>query len=573
LIVLCADDDATGTGQRKATEAAREVDGLLALPKFEEPRPRGYKNFNDMAVLGGPSTVRQAIEAAEPVKQTCAPSNSHISSSLPPGPEPLPSLPAVLPFDYSFLPDVLRAWVRDVSERMQCPPDFASVAIIVMIAALLGRKVAIRPMRRNDWTVIPNLWGAVIGNSGIMKSPTLSEVLAPIKKLQALAFEQYKKEQGERKMSIELAKLQESVRKTEARKVLKKSKSADVSELLQTDEAAEETILKRYITNNASYEALGELLIENPTGVLVEADELVGLLKQLDAQGQEVARSFYLTAADGDKPYTFDRIMRGRGLHVPALCISIIGSIQPGVLAEYVRGATCGGAGADGLLQRFGLMVYPDIDPAWKEVDRYPDSVAREAVIQLTEKLDTLNAMEIGGEDDSDSYGSVPFLRFDGAAQELFSEWRADLELQVRSGEDHPAIVSHLTKYRKLVPSLALIFHLCDKGHGRVNESALGRAIAYSKYLESHARRIYSFATMPDVEAAKTLPKRLENGKVGDIFTAREIYKKGWTGLETPAKAQSAINVLVEYHHLTEEEINTGGRPTTIYHWNKEKVQ
>ena len=307
--------------------------------------------------------------------------------------------------------------------------------------------------------------------------------------------------------------------------------------------------------------------MENPNGLLVEADEIIGLLKQLDASGQEVARSFYLTAADGDKSYTFDRIMRGKGLHIPALCLSIIGGIQPGVLAEYVRQATGGGAGADGLLQRFGLMVYPDILPAWKEVDRYPDSVAWDAVNMLAERLDNLNATEIGAE--FDLHGGVPFLRFDDAAQKLFSEWRSELEHRLRSAEEHPAIVSHLSKYRKLVPSLALINHLSDSGHGAVSEGALLRAIAFSEYLESHAQRIYSYATRPDIDAAKTLLKRLASRKLSDVFKARDIYQKGWTGLETPNKAQSAINLLVDYHHLSEEEIDTGGRPTTRYRWMK----
>ncbi len=36
VIVLCADDDETGTGKRKATEAAQAVGGLLAMPIFSE---------------------------------------------------------------------------------------------------------------------------------------------------------------------------------------------------------------------------------------------------------------------------------------------------------------------------------------------------------------------------------------------------------------------------------------------------------------------------------------------------------------------------------------------------------
>ena len=480
-------------------------------------------------------------------------------------PEPLPELPDVKPFDYLYLPNALRGNVRDISERMQCPPDFAAIGVLVMTAAIIGRKVAIRPKRKDDWTVTPNLWGAVVGNSGVMKSPTLAAALSPIKKLQTAAFNVFNTAKAEFDANGELLKLQQSVNTYQAKSKLKKDASANVSHLLKSPQGWEPPILKRYITNNASYEALGELLMENPNGLMVESDEIIGLLKQLDTSGQEVARSFYLTAADGDKGYTFDRIMRGKGLHIPALCLSIIGGIQPGVLAEYVRQATGGGAGADGLLQRFGLMVYPDVSPDWKEVDRHPDSAVREAVNLLAERLDKLNSTDIGAENDN----GVLFLHFDNEAQVLFSEWRASLEIRLRSGEEHPAIVSHLSKYRKLIPSLALINHLCDTGQGAISESALLRAIAFSEYLESHARRIYSYATRPDIDAAKTLLKRLAAGKLKAEFTMRDIYQKGWAGLENPSKAQAAINLLLEYRHLSEQEITTGGRPTTHYHWIK----
>jgi putative DNA primase/helicase len=233
-----------------------------------------------------------------------------------------------------------------------------------------------------------------------------------------------------------------------------------------------------------------------------------------------------------------------------------------------VRQATTGGAGADGLLQRFALMVYPDISPNWKEVDRYPDSEAKKAVNQLAEYLDNLNPL-VDVKTESDDHCIVPFMRFDNDAQVLFSEWRATLELRLRSGEEHPAIVSHLSKYRKLIPSLALINHLCEYGEGGITEKSLLRAISYSEYLESHARRIYASATRPDIDAAKTMLNKLDGGKLSNPFKARDIYIKGWTGLDTSQKVQSAIDLLIEYSHLTVEELITGGRPTSYYHLNK----
>lgn len=478
-------------------------------------------------------------------------------------PEPLPEIPSVDPFNYDHLPPIVRDYIKDIADRMQCPPDYLGVTVYAMLAAVIGRKVGIRPMKFDDWTVIPNLWAASVGNSGTLKSPAQANTLAPIKKLEVDSFDRYKTECEEYEQQAQIQDIRVSVNKTAAKKRLNNDPNADVKDLVQTGSVDDAPMLKRYITNDSTYEALGDLLIQNPNGLLVESDELIGLLKRLDTVGQEPARAFYLTAADGDKSYTFDRIGRGKALHVPALCISIIGGIQPGVLSQYVRDAVGGGAGADGLLQRFGLLVYPDISKEWREVDRYPDINAKESMHKLIYGLNNFNACESGAR--SDNYSKVPHFQFDAQAQVIFSEWRARLETRLRSGEEHEAFVSHLSKYRKLVPALALINHLCTKGWGDIDKEPLLRAIAYSEYLESHARRVYSFAVRPDIDAAKTLLNKLPNAKLKKTFTAREIYLKGWTGLNTPKKAQAAIDVLIEYRHLIETEITTGGRPTKLY--------
>jgi len=488
-------------------------------------------------------------------------SNQNVSS-----PESLPTLPEVMPFDFNYLPKVLREYVADISERMQCPPDFPAIGVITMVAGIIGRKIGIRPKCKDDWTIIPNVWGAIVGSSGIKKTPALNATLKPIHKLQAQAFQIYENEKIEYDTEVEARKVTKSVRKAKARKSLQENLSADVKDLLKNTQIGSPPIMKRYIINNATYEKLGEILYENPIGVMVEYDEIIGLLKQLEANGQEVARSFYLSGANGDTPCTFDRIARGT-LHIPAVCLSIIGGIQPGVLAEYVRQAISGGSGADGLLQRFGLLVYPDISPQCHYIDRKPDSVARASLNKLVDYLDTFEPILLRAQ--YDDFTPVPYLHFDDDAQVLYAKWSTELDIRLRSGEEHPAIVSHLAKYHKLIPSLALIYHLCEEQSGPVKKVSLQRAINISKYLESHARRVYSYATRPEVDAAKTILKRLERGKLACAFKARDVSQRGWAGLETPAKAQTAIDFLVEYRHLLVEDLETGGRPTKLYHWQK----
>ena len=82
---------------------------------------------------------------------------------------PLPTeRPPVKPFPPEILPESLRPWIEDIAERLQCPPEFPAVGAMESLAALVGRKVGIRP-RHDDWLVVPNLWGVIVGRPGVLK--------------------------------------------------------------------------------------------------------------------------------------------------------------------------------------------------------------------------------------------------------------------------------------------------------------------------------------------------------------------------------------------------------------------
>src|SRR6266542_1497006 len=112
-----------------------------------------------------------------------------------PAPRPLSAaLAEVSPFDPELLPETLRPWVMDLAERLQVPADYPAAALLVMLAGALGRRACIRPQRRDNWTVVPNLWGAIIGRSGVMKSPVLHAVMGPLRRRQFLAMTVYESE-------------------------------------------------------------------------------------------------------------------------------------------------------------------------------------------------------------------------------------------------------------------------------------------------------------------------------------------------------------------------------------------
>ena len=42
----------------------------------------------------------------------------------------------------------VREYVKDISERMQCPPDFAAVNLYVMLGEIIGCKIGLRPKQK-----------------------------------------------------------------------------------------------------------------------------------------------------------------------------------------------------------------------------------------------------------------------------------------------------------------------------------------------------------------------------------------------------------------------------------------
>jgi hypothetical protein len=502
-------------------------------------------------------------------------------------PKDIPTkLAKVADFSLEFLPPSIGPWVGDISERLQCPPDYVAVTALTALGALIGRRIGIKPQQRTDWLEVPNIWGCFVGKPGLLKSPAMMEALKPLHHLEAEAAKAHAAALVDHHAALAEFKLHKSVKESVLKDALKKKVSESVVSLgdftslkgaikeaqkedpLGLGTGPEEPKPVRYRTNDSSYEAIGALLVSNPSGLLVERDELVSLLKHLDREEQCVARGFYLSGWSGTQPYTFDRITRGH-VHVEAVCIGVLGNTQPTKIAEYVRRANADGAGGDGLIQRFGGLVWPDEPVGWKNVDEWPDSVKRDVVwgiIERISKLTETEALKLGAV--KGPYDKIPFVRFDEEAAAEFLDWRTGLERRLRSDELSPALEGHVAKYRKLVPALALIDHLVEGGAVDVGKESLLRALAMAEYLETHARRVYGATDSVDIIAAEAILTHIRRGDLKDGFTARDIQRHGWSRLTDRDHIHRGLDLLTELDHLadvTAGKPGYGGRPKVSY--------
>jgi putative DNA primase/helicase len=64
-LVICADDDQSGIGIRKANEAAKQVGASVVLPNFGDNRPDKVTDFNDLHKLKGLEEVKAQLTAIQ----------------------------------------------------------------------------------------------------------------------------------------------------------------------------------------------------------------------------------------------------------------------------------------------------------------------------------------------------------------------------------------------------------------------------------------------------------------------------------------------------------------------------
>lgn len=517
----------------------------------------GYQPFPENEKASVLNELKEMIKTAETVSESWLKTDPKGLGDWQEIPvEIVDKLKPVQSFDIELLPNVFKPWVNDVAYRMQCPPDFVAVAGMVAISAVVGKKGLICPKARDDWKVCPNLNGLNIGRPSAMKTPASVEAIKPLQRLEIKAKESYTFALSDNETQAFINKEGRALAEKAAKKFIKDKKFDAAKQLLnENPEEPDKPTRARYIVNDATVEKLGELLNENPNGLMLYRDEISGFLKTIDREDRSNDRAFYLECFNGLGRYTYDRIGRGT-IDIESLCLAILGNIQPGVLRPYLNQATKGTSGDDGMIQRFQLMVWPDLTD-WKFVDQWPDTDAKNQAFDVFDRLANWRGVDEPA-------------RFDEPAQKQFDAWFCNLHQELRAEDIPPVLESHFAKYKSLIPSLAILIHLADDETHRpvVGVNAVKKAIAWGDYLKSHALRVYGAALDPVNANAKTILDKIEAGKLSDGFCSGDILRGGWTGLDALDSVKAALARLVDLgwiRQITLPVSALGGRPSIRY--------
>src|SRR5260370_1039306 len=284
---------------------------------------QNYKTVHSTSTVGRATraewSLADAVPAAtrdEDLSPPFAKTEPNIAAESLSWPAALPiksMLPPVEKFIPELLPDAIRDYVLDVADRQQAPPDFAAVTALCGLAAVVGNRVRVRPKQNDDWEVVPNLWGAIIGRPSAMKSPAMQAALGPIYAIEDDLRRKWEEDTKTAQIDDALSSFDTKDAKKKAETALKSGDREGARGILASlVDSDDEPPCPRIVVNDTTVEKLGELLNENPRGLLLIRDELPGFLARLESEEHQSERAFYLESFNGDSRFTYDRIGRDR---------------------------------------------------------------------------------------------------------------------------------------------------------------------------------------------------------------------------------------------------------------------
>ena len=455
------------------------------------------------------------------------------------------------PFPISVLPEPVRSYVQRVSDAIGCDPSYVAVPMLPALSSAIGNTRQIQLKR--GWWEPAVLWGAVVGDSGTMKSPAVDAATRQIKRRQARAMEEhrqamevYESAQEEHKLALE------DWKKTGRKRGDPKP------------EEPQQPVCRRLYCSDVTVEALADRLYENPRGLLLVRDELAGWIRSFDQyKGGQGADTAHWLTMHGARDLMVDRKTGDRKtIFVPRAAICICGSIQPEILARALGQEHI----VDGLAARLLVTMPPGRRKRWSEAEIDDQIDGR-----IDELLARLYTLESGTDENGHPEPVTMGMTASGKAAwiKFFEEHAAD---QVEATGERAAMLS---KIEGAAARLALVVHLVRwaaddttlADPDRVDEVSVNAGVTMARWFAHEAERVCAVLheTNEDKESRQIIELVVRKG--GRI-TATELRQSMRRFRDSTEEAEQALDELVKAGIGTWGQVDPGsrgGRPTRVF--------
>ncbi|GGK64052.1 DUF3987 domain-containing protein [Rufibacter glacialis] len=365
-------------------------------------------------------------------------------------------------FPVEAFPAPLQKIIKDLWDYLLYPVDFTGSSLLMAMGVAVGN--ALKVQVKKGWLESTLLYMALVGRPGTAKSHPLSFALSPLHKRDRGLYLTHREEMKEYKRELAQHK-------------------KDKGGMPPPDKP----IVSKSVIQDSTPEALLEVLQNNPRGLVLYMDELMGYLNNFNRYSQGSEQEMWLTIWS-QKHLIQDR-KSGEPINIPSPFVAVVGTIQDGMLESMAKG----GRSVNGFLDRFLFAKPKNLEKAyWSQVEI--DSSVEE---EWEKYMD--NLFEIPMELNEEGSPSPKVLLYSPAGHALLSEWqRYNTDLVNSAPTDSLAGMYVKMETQCIRLSLVLqaaIWATCEGDLDRVGTQAVQGAIMLTEYFRRTGTEVNDIIT------------------------------------------------------------------------------
>ena len=457
-------------------------------------------------------------------------------------------------FPLDCLPAGLRDFVQQLAACKQAPVDAAAVSLLSVFSMAEGGRFMVDPGIAAVYQLGINLFTMTVMESGTGKSEIMNVLKKPIEDF----VKDYNWKNREKIAMDEnwSSVLRERVSKAKKQCVSGKADYSDLEEAQRELDAFRPMKKLRCITDNATSEALENLLAEND-GVMSVVSTEGGVIDIMGGRYSKDGGSNIDIYLHGYSNESFDKDRAGQGhVHVDHLYLTVIFSIQPRVLKDFMRRDFI----EKGMTSRYLYSIPRELE---ERLLRDSPNIEPLVLADYENKIRDIMSIER-------NVGAPYELRFSKEATELMISYNDDA-IQKRIKEDLACIKRTARRIIGQTIRLAGVLHLMAYGSEAVEKREISaqtveKAIRLTNYFLEHTKAAHK--TVEDSEEIKNLKyvwEKCRGLKVPE-FSSDVLREKCRGRLRTYEEQKPYITGLIErgyLRELPEDKKNKGkdGRP------------
>jgi hypothetical protein len=365
-------------------------------------------------------------------------------------------------FPIEIFPLEIQHFITESSNTLGLSIDYMGCSFMWMLSLIVGNTMVMEV--KSGWRESATLWIALVGKPGIGKTPSIQQMISPLRTLNVKEQKEYQR-QYQKWMEYEAKDKKEKERSEE----IKKPRN------------------KQFIVGDITLEALVDLHEENPNAIGIFKDELAGWFKDMNKYRAGSDLEFWLSSWNGS-PISLNR-KTTKNAFVDKPFIPVIGGIQPSIFEEFSNGANKD----NGFVDRI-LISYPDL-----KVNKYNNNyISAEALLWYNDFVvnmrSVINSKFLKFDENDEIVPSI--VRFNEESEKEWIRIHDKITCIQNSDDENEYMKSMLPKQKSYIPRFALLlntlwsFNDTDYPYQQVKKESILRAEKLSEYFVNMAKLV-----------------------------------------------------------------------------------